>query len=555
LAKAVAELENHLAALNLSSEVRAQLEATLHPGIALSHGCDQHTIVDTSLPPAKEHTFATHGLPTLGEKQGSDSGASENNGHELAVLKASKALLVPRDTTLKEIRPSALWGLHAAGSMASYGSESDVQQKVSAALSEAIAASGLRGVLHCFNELSVFRLRADIWVVQRRGIPVGVVEVKKPHPVVMTSKRVHGQIYDYMLRLRTQHGIQHVFGIVTTYKEWRFFWFPESDGYAASDEPLVADAAPYADPVDEATTTNANDNRSEDAEVQDDEAGGDAGGDDGGEEDAGNEGSDEDDEDDDEEQPLIGEIEKIGNETRVLHGSRVYESNDKQLPMVLAGVIRKMHHSPRAHVDLLDPKVDRICMNSDHWYWGRLSGVEDIDDTRMPRRDAADFVMLQDFRGGADGRVWRACTLSGIGCIIKFAHKKDENDTPADQRKRLEREALVWHGAWQEKNTRVCRVGGDWALIMPYARPIPDLGNIDEDTKKETSNAIKQMAKRGYCHDDLHWRHVGRVKRKATEKIVFFDLTRVSSVRSRLAAREAAVNKMHKSLGLKLNAP
>jgi len=35
----------------------------------------------------------------------------------------------------------------------------------------------------------------------------------------MKSKRVHGQLYDYLLRLRTQHGIKHVFGIATTYKE------------------------------------------------------------------------------------------------------------------------------------------------------------------------------------------------------------------------------------------------------------------------------------------------------------------------------------------------
>jgi hypothetical protein len=87
---------------------------------------------------------------------------------------------------------------------------------------------------------------------------------------------------------------------------------------------------------------------------------------------------------------------------------------------------------------------------------------------------------------------------------------------------------------------------------MPYAEPVPDRqDNIDDQgTKEKTSIAITEMAKRGYCHDDLHWRHVGRVKRKATEKIVFFDLARVSSVKKTPAAHEAAVNKMRKSLGL-----
>ena len=89
-------------------------------------------------------------------------------------------------------------------------------------------------------------------------------------------------------------------------------------------------------------------------------------------------------------------------------------------------------------------------------------------------------------------------------------------------------------------------------MVMPYAGPVPDLrDNIDDQgTKEETSIAITEMAKRGYGHDDLHWRHVGRVKRKAAEKIVFFDLTRVSSVKQTPAACEAAVNKMRKSLGL-----
>jgi len=112
----------------------------------------------------------------------------------------------------------------------------------------------------------------------------------------------------------------------------------------------------------------------------------------------------------------MGEIEKIGNETRVLHDSRIYESSNKQLPRALAGVIRKMHHSPRVQVvDLLDPEVPRICMAAEHWYWGRLSGVKDVNDTRMPRSHAAEFVLLRDLGGGADGRVWRACTRGGIG--------------------------------------------------------------------------------------------------------------------------------------------
>ncbi len=51
----------------------------------------------------------------------------------------------------------------------------------------------------------------------------------------MASKRVHGQIYDYMLRLRHFFGQQLVFGIVTTYNEWRVYWLPDCNDAAGKD--------------------------------------------------------------------------------------------------------------------------------------------------------------------------------------------------------------------------------------------------------------------------------------------------------------------------------
>jgi hypothetical protein len=83
-------------------------------------------------------------------------------------------------------------------------SEMDIQQHVISVLSDAITAAGLQQKLHCFNELSIFRLRHDIWVVMSStGVPVGVCEVKKPGVNIMNSRYVFGQIYDYMMRLRS----------------------------------------------------------------------------------------------------------------------------------------------------------------------------------------------------------------------------------------------------------------------------------------------------------------------------------------------------------------
>lgn len=68
-------------------------------------------------------------------------------------------------------------------------------------------------------------------VVSKSGIPVGVIEVKKtPKEIdIMNHPQVHGQILDYMLRLKSFHGLRSVFGIVSTYSQWRFYWLPECD--------------------------------------------------------------------------------------------------------------------------------------------------------------------------------------------------------------------------------------------------------------------------------------------------------------------------------------
>lgn len=73
-----------------------------------------------------------------------------------------------------------------------------------------------------------------MWLIIYIGIPIGVVEVKKP-TVELNYSKISGQLYDYMMRLKTFYGIKHVFGICTSYEKWRFFWFPESNIYANSD--------------------------------------------------------------------------------------------------------------------------------------------------------------------------------------------------------------------------------------------------------------------------------------------------------------------------------
>ena len=52
-----------------------------------------------------------------------------------------------------------------------------------------------------------------------------MVEVKTPSTKnILENHYVAGQLYDYMMRLRSFYGLKAVFGIMTTYSAWRICW-------------------------------------------------------------------------------------------------------------------------------------------------------------------------------------------------------------------------------------------------------------------------------------------------------------------------------------------
>lgn len=172
------------------------------------------------------------GIPPLDEQPtGSSGGASRNDLHEPANL--SERVFCPLQDLRLE-RGGSIWGMYnARNNHLPWGSEKDIQTYVKEVIVSAIDAVGLKAELQCQEELSIFNVRPDIWIVtSNHGIPVGVIEVKKPDDSIMKDPVVHGQIYDYMLRLQSFYGIQNVFGVVTTYKQWRIYWFPQCDKIA-----------------------------------------------------------------------------------------------------------------------------------------------------------------------------------------------------------------------------------------------------------------------------------------------------------------------------------
>lgn len=209
---------------------------------------------------------------------------------------------------------------------------------------------------------------------------------------------------------------------------------------------------------------------------------------------------------------------------------------------MLCSVLHKMAASPVADVPLVDCQRPYIVLDESEWTWTTLHLPKGVRADRflnhacMPTRQAGSFLLLRDLYGGADGRVWMVCTTSGLVGVIKFGQPRESEDR-AQRGKRLEEEAQVWRDVWQQHDVRVVILAGEPALLMPYVQPIDAVGQRPPETAVREAAAC--MAKAGYCHLDLDWRHVGflatpvgrapkRFPPPARDaRVIFFDLGRV----------------------------
>ena len=81
------------------------------------------------------------------------------------------------------------------------------------------------------------------------------------------------------------------------------------------------------------------------------------------------------------------------------------------------------------------------------------------------------------------------------------------------------------------KFTRVIKLGGDWALLMPYLKLVPSKDSAE--VKSATKEAVEAMGKKGLLHPDLDWRHVGTMspqKKGDKPKSFLFDFVGVKSM-------------------------
>lgn len=341
------------------------------------------------------------GFPPLGAHVCSSTTAAENKSH--AKAKLVQAVFNPfKDSGLVDPPPlgSDLWNTlensnAAAQRLNDWSSESCIHGYVRSALFDVIKHSGLQKHVNVLNEVSIFHSvkkqqhRADIWVVRNQnGFPIGVCEVKKPNKKGQTSalqnEYLNGQIYDYMVNLRQFFGLRRVFGIISTYAEWRICWLPDNDVAAAETS---------------VETYKKLDSSAASSQL---------------------------------------------DQGRTIHASRIYSHNEPTLIQALVHLVHKMYHSPYdASPKLIKTGRRYPLFSTDTWDWTPLDENFKLSYC-MPPAHTSKFYLLQQYHGGADGLVWLAASAAGNLVVLKFGFGQDREQV----KKSLNAEAERWQRLW-----------------------------------------------------------------------------------------------------------
>ena len=429
---------------------------------------------------------------------GSRTSASISRGHKNVDFIEQKFGLLEISIERIKVMESIISNILAKGESVGYFTEMDIHNLVLGVLDDMVKIANLESDLRLRCDLAIASLKADIWVICCNGYPVGAVEIKKPRKKKSSGSTFHnpkvqGQLFDYMLRIRSFHGLRHVFGIMTDFEYWRVCWLPDSD-----------DAAHATDLSYSVHTNN---------------------------------------------------IDVGCAAARVLHGSEIYsgrtETATPLLAKALVSVLRKMDYGKNSldvrNMLLLSDQRSYIYLDRSSWFWTSLISTEmrniraKMRLSLVPPAYNGNFVLLRDYHGGADGRVWLAASTNGNLAVIKF-HRRVKDQDKGQDRAAITQEVAVWR-ACGISSVFSCTLNSRFAIVMPFSFncrlndagiPVfitsPDYWSGAATNDASTSvieyleecqkalveldpcdvlrECVDRMATAKYVHEDIEWRHV-----------------------------------------------
>ena len=464
---------------------------------------------------------------------GSRASASISKGHKNVDFVEQKFGLLEICNVKNELST-----IFTAGERIEYSTEMDLSNLVYNVLFDMVKIANLECDFKLRCDLAIASLRADIWVIYFNGCPVGAVAIKRPRNnkssrSIFRNSQVQGQLFDYLLHIRSFHGLRHVFGIITDFEDWRICWLPDSDEAAHATDLSYSLHPPNID---------------------------------------------------------------VGcAPARVMHGSEIYsgrtEAATPLLATALVSVLRKIDYGRKSvdvlNVQLLSDQRLYICLNRWSWSWTCLRSftLRNIRAKRrlslVPPASNGNFILLRDYHGGADGRVWLAASTSGNLAVIKFIQQVQGHDN-SQHRAAVTQEVAVWR-ACGISSVFSCTLYSRSAIVMPFSfhcrlndanipifitspdcrsgAPTDDASTCVIEHLKECQRAlveldpcdvlrecVDRMATANYVHEDIEWRHVSVTPifrrhfstrfRWQFEKFVctFIDNGRVSKVQNKTEA-------------------
>lgn len=327
--------------------------------------------------------------------------------------------------------------------------------------------------------------------MKRFGIPIGVIEIKKPGNNVMTSKKTFGQLYDHMLSMRKMYGMCHVFGILTSYDKWKVCWLNDD----------ICQHTDYSSPINDFDLIRDQiENSLKNLPLP-----------------CLNE----------QQMPLESNEDSVlvNDQKRILYTTKAYSCEDPALVQLLAQTLWKMAKSPMHPPDPINLNETKIMLKQDVWKWGKPQADRLKLLAKLPHVNVKNYFILKDLHGGAHGRVWLACSNDGTAVVIKFP--KDGVD--------IQQECNNWHKIYGPNWSRISVLNGKSALIMPFFKPVsPDEIN-DPIVIEAVKSIIQDWINKGFEHNDLShdWRHVGLYSDiDGKVKAILTDLTNCSEANS-----------------------
>lgn len=400
-----------------------------------------------------------------------------------------------------------------------YSRELHVQNNLEALMKDVIRSCSYD--LWTDMESSLNGLKIDIGVLRNSNRHIcGTMEVKQPRrpghkppdPEPMHHPKVISQVASQLIPLRTLYGLKEVYGILSTYQQWRFFKY-ELEEEDEEIEHNLSDSFQDNDPF-KTPQKNARPKRNSPPmspqPCKEDEC--------------------YEEEEDEGEGQESSSLLKRGT----LYVSEVVQAGPPALEM-LAWILKKMAEAGVTPVKPHDREFLYVVRKGD-----TLGGYEKVSHSpdeykgRMPNSRNTKLYLLETLGHGDHGRVYRAMSKTLNLCVLKFFIKSqsalDKNGALVEITTDLaaQKAAGYWNKAyekWLPQATHGKWGGGD-AVVMPDLEKMSLAVDVNEALEKLERTMKSRFYDKGIWHGDPAWRNVALVRNSngTITKVCMIDL-------------------------------